>query len=311
MSVGGDNESGVLVYPPLPVPRPPRKTDPRVSTQLDQRHRGAAGGGFTIAVVVTAAVAGAIGAWFLRPVVAPDPRIATADQRAEAAAAQVDAERARAEASAKLADAAAQGKRDTEAKLAVAATAEAKLAGQTADEVTRRKDAAALEAKLRAASDRAAMAVALEGEDVHIRIATAALFKPNDDAISDRGKAALSRLASVLNDAPDRAIAVQGHTDDTPVPLPAAPKPAPAPVVKGRPAPQPPAAPVVRFPTNWELSGARAVAVVHYLQDVAKLDPSRLSAMAFSQYAPLSKRDKSLNRRIEIVVIARPAAAKK
>ncbi|HEX7841699.1 MAG TPA: OmpA family protein, partial [Kofleriaceae bacterium] len=90
---------------------------------------------------------------------------------------------------------------------------------------------------------------------------------------------------------------VQGHTDDTPV---AQPRPPPPPA-RGKPGPPPPA-PGVRFPTNWELSAARAVAVVHYFQDVAKLEPSRLTALAFGPYAPLSKKDRSVNRRIEIVV---------
>jgi flagellar motor protein MotB len=108
----------------------------------------------------------------------------------------------------------------------------------------------------------------------------------------------------VLKDLPDKQVWVQGHTDDTPVALPR-PPPAPPPPARGaRPAPPPPA-PVVRFPTNWELSALRALAVVHYLQDVAKLEPSRLTALAFGQYAPLSKKDRSVNRRIEIVIAAK------
>jgi chemotaxis protein MotB len=62
---------------------------------------------------------------------------------------------------------------------------------------------------------------------------------------------------------------------------------------------------VIRFPTNWELSAARALSVVRYFQDVAKLDPTRLAALAFGQYVPVSKTDRSANRRLEIVVAAR------
>jgi flagellar motor protein MotB len=61
---------------------------------------------------------------------------------------------------------------------------------------------------------------------------------------------------------------------------------------------------VLPFVTNWELSAARALTVVHYLQDEAKIDPTRLAAVAFSQYRPVSK-NRAKNRRIEIVLYPR------
>ena len=100
---------------------------------------------------------------------------------------------------------------------------------------------------------------------------------------------------------------VQGHTDDQPLALPKAVPPTPA---KKGPKPAGALSPAVRFPTNWELSAARALCVVHYFQDVAKLDPTRLAALAFGQYAPISKKDRSANRRIEIVVTAKQPPAK-
>ena len=108
---------------------------------------------------------------------------------------------------------------------------------------------------------------------MHVLIATAALFRPNDDGLTDHGKAVLSKLAGAIKELPDRAVWVEGHTDDTPVPLPTAPKqPAPK---KGKAPPPPAPAPAIRFATNWELSSARALAVVHHFQDVSKVDPSR------------------------------------
>lgn len=68
------------------------------------------------------------------------------------------------------------------------------------------------------------------------------------------------------------------------------------------PAPPPPAPPPPRFATNWELSAGRAVAVVRHLQEASKIDPTRLSAAGHGQYRPVSRRDKSANRRIEIVL---------
>ena len=58
------------------------------------------------------------------------------------------------------------------------------------------------------------------------------------------------------------------------------------------------------FITNWDLSAARALTVVHYLQDEAKLDPARLAAVAFGQYRP-SRKSRAKNRRIEIVLYPR------
>ena len=299
MSASGENESGILVYPQLPVPRG-RRDEPRVSTQRDRRRRR-----LPIVAIVIAALAGGAAAWFLRPAIAPDPQIAAAAKRASDAAAAQAAQKTRADALDKSLEAATKARRDVEARLAVAETAQTELAGKTADEAGQHKAAEAVQARLRPAIDRGAAAIAIEGGDVHIRIADRALFKPNDDALTDRGRAALGRLAAALKEVPDKQVWIQGHTDDTPVALP---RPPPPPPRGAKPAPAA-AAVVVRFATNWELSAARALAAVHYLQDVAKLDPARLAAQAFGQYAPISKKDRSVNRRIEIVVASRRPAS--
>lgn len=293
--MSADNESGILVYPRLPMP-PARRGEPRLPTHRDRRGRG-----FPIAALVIGALAGGAGAWFLRPAIAPDPQIAAATQRASAAEAAAAKHKARADALDRSLEAATKARRDADARLGVAEAAQAELASKSADEASQRKAAEAVQARLRPAVDRGAGAVALDGADVHIRLATGALFKPNDDALTDRGKAVLGKLAAALKDVADRPILVQGHTDDTPIALPKPPPPA-----RGARTAAPP--PAVRFPTNWELSAARAVAVVHYFQDVARLEPTRLAALAFSQYAPLSKKDRSANRRIEIVVAAKRSA---
>jgi chemotaxis protein MotB len=302
------DESGISVYPPLPVPArsrgepPPR---PRGEPRQPSARRSRGPGWFFI---VLALVAGGITAWFLQPLIAPDPRIGAAVQRAGDAEKAAASQKDRADALEKSLDTAAAAKRDAEAKLTVAQGAQAELAGKTADEAGLRKAAEQLEGKLKAAIDRSWGTVVTEHGEVHVQIADRMLWKPNDDALTDRGKAVLSKVAAVLKDASDKQVWVQGHTDDQPVPIPRAPVAAPAPVAKKGAKPAAvvvPAAPAVRFPTNWELSAARAIAVVHYLQDTAKLDPTRLAALAFSQYAPISKKDRAANRRLEIVVAAR------
>ena len=114
------------------------------------------------------------------------------------------------------------------------------------------------------------------------------------------GKAVLDKVAVALKDLPDKQVWVQGHTDDQPIYIPPPKKdPKAKPLPKG--AKPPPPAPV-KFITNWELSAARALQVVHYLQDTAKIDPTRLAALAFGQYRPVSRSNKAANRRIEIVL---------
>jgi chemotaxis protein MotB len=109
------------------------------------------------------------------------------------------------------------------------------------------------------------------------------LFDSGEAALKPAGKEVLKKLASVLSGS-GRLIRVQGHTDDVPI--------------TGQ---------LTRtYPTNWELSAARAVNVVRFLQDEASLDPVRLSASALSQYHPRAPNDapanRQKNRRIEILL---------
>ncbi len=97
----------------------------------------------------------------------------------------------------------------------------------------------------------------------------------------------LRQLARVLQ-GHDREVRIVGHTDSFPVSS-------------------------ERFPTNWELSAARATAVVRFLVDQGGLDPHRFTAVAHSMYRPsvpnTSLENKAMNRRVEIIVTAGPAAS--
>ena len=61
-----------------------------------------------------------------------------------------------------------------------------------------------------------------------------------------------------------------------------------------------------KFPSNWELSTARATSVVRFLQDQGGIDPSKLSATGLSYFRPVAANDtpegREQNRRIEIVL---------
>lgn len=111
------------------------------------------------------------------------------------------------------------------------------------------------------------------------------LFDSGSVTIRDKGKAVLLRLAESFKDNPTQDIIVEGHTDD----------------MKIGPALQ------QRFPTNWELSAARATAVVRFLQEQGNIAPERLTASGFSFYKPVadnnSEEGRRQNRRIEIIMV--------
>ena len=175
----------------------------------------------------------------------------------------------------------------------------------------------ALQDKLAAAIGQAGEVTTADGA-VKLELVDQILFPVGQAELTDKGKEVLGKVGEALKDV-DKQVWVQGHTDDQPIFVKKeAPKPAaPARPVRGR-QPPPKKEPtkaekpdaVLAFTTNWELSAARALTVVHYLQDDAKIDPTRLAAVAFSQYRPVSK-VKAKNRRIEIVLYPRVAITPK
>lgn len=110
------------------------------------------------------------------------------------------------------------------------------------------------------------------------------LFDSGSTKIENEGKEALNKIASVLKDIDDKRIQVEGHTDDVPVGR----------SLRGK------------FPTNWELSSARATSVVKHLAEMG-VPTAKLSASAYSKYNPVADNDteagRSQNRRIEIVLL--------
>jgi len=194
-------------------------------------------------------------------------------------------------------------------------------------------EASALQAKLAEAVGQNGEVTTADGA-VKLELVDQILFPTGEADLTPSGKDVLAKVGAALKEIGDKQIWVQGHTDDQPIypkkPRPATPEPANHASEKGAKAkkPDPKAKPdphakpdpkaakldphakpetndaVLAFVTNWELSAARALTVVHYLQDDAKLDPTRLAAVAFGQYRPISKA-KAKNRRIEIVLYPR------
>jgi len=208
----------------------------------------------------------------------------------------------------------------TKDDLAKANAATDELRKDEAELKAKADEASALQAKLAAAVGGNGEVTTADGA-VKLELIDQILFPTGEADLTPSGKDVLAKVGAALKEIGDKQIWVQGHTDDQPIfprkPKPPAPEPAKAKPAKARGAkpekvvakPDPKAKPdtndaVLEFVTNWELSAARALTVVHYLQDDAKLDPTRLAAVAFGQYRPVS-RTKAKNRRIEIVLYPR------
>jgi chemotaxis protein MotB len=119
-----------------------------------------------------------------------------------------------------------------------------------------------------------------------VDVAEQLFFDSGRANLKDTGKEVLQKVAESLKGYEDKAIRIVGHTDNVPI-------------TKGL---------QKVFPSNWELSAARATTVVRFLQD-AGIAPERLVATGRAEYAPVSPNDttegRQKNRRIEITLIDR------
>jgi len=110
------------------------------------------------------------------------------------------------------------------------------------------------------------------------------LFHSGQTEIRPEGLDVLKRVVEILMTVTDKVIRVEGHTDSIPTA----------------------GALAKRYPTNWELSAARALNVTRYLEKEG-IDPALLSAVAFGEYQPIAENDtpegRAKNRRIAIILL--------
>jgi chemotaxis protein MotB len=116
-------------------------------------------------------------------------------------------------------------------------------------------------------------------EGLRLNLSEDVLFPSGSAEINPQGREVLGKVAERVKSVPHRVV-VQGHTDDVPIAT-------------------------ARFPSNWELAGARASRVVRLLAEKG-VDPTRLSAVSLSEYQPRAPNDtpegRARNRRIEITL---------
>ncbi len=112
------------------------------------------------------------------------------------------------------------------------------------------------------------------------------LFDSGKADLKPAGISVLQQIGDILKSAADKNIQVEGHTDNVPISGTLAEK----------------------YPSNWELSTARATTVLHFLQTKASIPGERLSAVGYGEYHPIatngSKEGRAQNRRIQIVLAA-------
>lgn len=117
-----------------------------------------------------------------------------------------------------------------------------------------------------------------DGRGYLVRIPGRLLFDTGKDELKPGMKPKLRQMAELLKRRPEVVLRVDGHTDNVPINT-------------------------ARFKSNWELSAARALAVVHFMIDECGASPEHVSGAAFGESRPIAPNDspenRELNRRVE------------
>jgi chemotaxis protein MotB len=123
----------------------------------------------------------------------------------------------------------------------------------------------------------------LKNRTTVIKLTSEVLFDSGSARIKPEGKRVLSLIAESLNAYPQRAISIEGHTDNVPMGSRS------------------------RFVSNWELSAVRALAAVDFFQRESQVDPGRLQMVGLGEFHPVASNDttegRAQNRRIEIKLL--------
>ena len=123
--------------------------------------------------------------------------------------------------------------------------------------------------------------VYIKDGNVYVSLAEKLLFKSGSDVVDPKGKEALKSLSLVINNTSDISVMIEGHTDNVPIKTKV-------------------------FKDNWDLSTARATAIVRILTVDNGFDPNRITASGRSQFHPIMPNEaiegRAANRRTEIIL---------
>lgn len=116
---------------------------------------------------------------------------------------------------------------------------------------------------------------------IEVEINSDILYAPASARLDPMARETLNTLAEVLVDVPN-ALRVEGHTDSLPIAT-------------------------AQYPSNWELSAARAASVVHLFADNG-ISPSRLAMVGYGEFRPREENThadgRNRNRRVMVVILA-------
>ncbi|WP_027183613.1 OmpA/MotB family protein [Desulfovibrio inopinatus] len=112
--------------------------------------------------------------------------------------------------------------------------------------------------------------VSHDPDGVMQRVDGEAMFAPGSATLKPQSKRLLDVVAKVMKKTNVNLI-ISGHTDDRPLKS-------------------------AKFPSNWELSAARAAAALRYLTEVQHIDPGRMKAVGYAGTRPLVPNDSEQNR---------------
>jgi chemotaxis protein MotB len=126
------------------------------------------------------------------------------------------------------------------------------------------------------------MSISIDTRGLVISLKNAAFFESGDVDIKPENEGALLRVAKILNSL-DNYIRVEGHTDNIPIHNDT-------------------------YPSNWELSTARASSVVRLFINEGKVSPEKIVAVGYGEYKPIADNStpegRAQNRRIDVIVLS-------
>jgi chemotaxis protein MotB len=163
------------------------------------------------------------------------------------------------------------------------------------DELQKEQEAAAqshktLEDEMRAALESRDVTISKLQGKLTVNILDRVLFDSGEAELKPDGEAVLRKVAAIFAQHPNLKVHVIGHTDNVPIR----------------------AAARNRFPSNWELSTARATAAVRFLTEKAGVDPRRLGAVGYGVFRPVADNStaegRARNRRIAITILSEQMA---
>jgi len=141
-----------------------------------------------------------------------------------------------------------------------------------------------LMAKMKGEIDKGQVTISELKGKLTLNMVEAILFDSGQAEVKPDGLVVLGKVIEVLKPVTGKSIRIEGHSDDQPIV----------------------GALTQRYPTNWELSAARAINIARYLQKQG-VDPANLSSAAFGEFKPVADNatpeGRAKNRRIEIVLV--------